>query len=545
MRKVLKILFACWLTVVVNAQGQEVTFLSSDVEEGIRQHLCLGDNEPVCFLQLDTITTLDLSKRGITEIRDLVLLPNLHRLDLNNNMVSDLQPLTVLDSLEWVDLSFNNLKNINQLVYSNARTMTVNVAFNHIGDFSIFGSITRCNFILEGTGLQLYESAPYFDVCQLICDATTSPATVDGMIRTNMAEAARLTCGDFGMEVTADGNCFKQVLNGDYTETTPVFLNNGVLGDSTYLVPPITMEVESGETVTLPTGLPESFSIQLTKNTQGTVVINGTELEYTAPNMEVSDTISFCYSEYGVLKGFSHYCLEKIDVLLGDANGDKTVNVTDVMMIVNHIVRETPPSFVRRNADVNCDGNINVADVMQVVMIILNQTRPGAPANVMHDMEDKVILSGEGQSCSISLDGDSPFTACEMTLSLPNGCTLFDASLGSRQPGGHQMSVNDIGEGRYRIVVFAPEDGRTTLQNGALVNLGLVGNMDGIKVSDILFTNPRYETVILSGAIGVANAIGEITSERADDDIYSIQGVRTETPTRGVYIKDHKKKTVK
>ena len=277
-------------------------------------------------------------------------------------------------------------------------------------------------------------------------------------------------------------------------------------------------------------------------------VINESNFELPLTSEELMDTllVDITVEDLAGNLGRLYQILNVNDnLLLGDTNGDKSVNVTDVMMIVNHIVRETPPSFIRRNADVNRDGKINVADVMQVVQIILNNTRLGAPANARYDMEDKVYLSGKGQSYSISLDGNAPFTACEMTLSLPDGCTLFDASLSSSQPGGHQMSVNDIGDGRYRIVVFAPEDGRTTLQNGALVNLRFVGKMDGIKVSDILFTNPHYETVILSGVIGVANGIGEITSENADDDTYSIQGVKTKTPTRGVYIKDHKKKTVK
>ena len=75
-------------------------------------------------------------------------------------MVDNVQPLTVLDSLVWVDLSYNNLKNINELVYSKSMKMTINVAFNYIGDFSLFGLNTRCNFILEGTTFQIMENAP-------------------------------------------------------------------------------------------------------------------------------------------------------------------------------------------------------------------------------------------------------------------------------------------------------------------------------------------------------------------------------------------------
>ncbi len=544
MRKTILFLFACWLSVMVKAQGQEVSFLSSAVEDGIRQHLHLSEEASINFLQLDTITSLDLSKRGITDIDDLVLMPNLRRLDLNNNMVDDLHPLTVLDSLEWVDLSFNKLKNINQMVYSNAKNMTVNVAFNYIGDFSLFGSITRCNFTLEGTGLQLYEAAPYFDVCRLVCDATVSPVMVHGLVRTNMTETPRLMCGDFGTNVLADGNHFKQALNGDYTETIPVFLNNGLLGDSTYLVPPITIEMEPGETVTLPTGLPESYSIKLSNAVQGTVVINGTELEYTAPDVEVSDTLSFSYNEFGVLKGFSQYCLGKPNCLLGDANNDKVVNVTDVMLIVNNILGRALPVFNRKNADVNKDNHISVADVMSVVKIVLSHPSH-APASARLDLENRMLIAANSSGCDIRLEGNAPFTACEMVLSLPEGCTLLDATLDNHQPVSHQIMVNSLSDGRHKVVIYAPANGQLVLNEGPMVNLKLSGKADGIKVSDIMCCNHRYETVELQDAVGMTTDLKDALSAGAENDTYSIQGIKTPKPKRGVFIKNRKKTVVK
>ena len=535
----------CWLSVAIDAQGQGVKFLSADVEKGIRQHLRIADNEDISFMQLDTITSLNLSKRGIIEIDDLVLLPNLRHLDLNNNMVEDLRPLSVLDSLEWVDLSYNNLKSINQLVYSNAKNMTVNLAYNYIGDFSIFGSITRCNFTLEGTGLQLNESAPFFDVCQLFCDATVSPAVVHGLVRTNMTEAALLMCGESSKEVPADGNYFERALNDYYTETIPVFLNNGILGDSTYLVPSITLEMNPGETLTLPTGLPESYTINLTNTLLGSVVIDGTDLVYTAPDAEVSDTLSFSFYEYGVLKGFSQYYLGKPQWLLGDVNGDKDINVNDVMMIVSHILGTTPSNFIKRNADMDRNESIDVKDVMKVVYIILYNEYPHAPADARHDTGDNILLAANNNGCSICLDGNGSFNVCEMTLSLPEGCILQDASLDNRQPGSHQVMVNKLNDRRYRLVVFAPSDRKTILSEGAMVNLALSGRADGIKVSDIIFCNSQYETFVFSDVMGITTGMDGISASDSKGDTYSIQGIKTTTPKKGVYIKDRKKKAVK
>jgi len=56
----------------------------------------------------------------------------------------------------------------------------------------------------------------------------------------------------------------------------------------------------------------------------------------------------------------------------GDANGDHIVDVTDVMMIVNHILNKNPQPFYFVNADVDNNHVIDVSDAMKIVGIILS-----------------------------------------------------------------------------------------------------------------------------------------------------------------------------
>ena len=58
--------------------------------------------------------------------------------------------------------------------------------------------------------------------------------------------------------------------------------------------------------------------------------------------------------------------------LLGDVNGDKIVDVTDVMLMVNHIIGNPLDVFISENADINDDQVVDVTDVMLTVNIILN-----------------------------------------------------------------------------------------------------------------------------------------------------------------------------
>ena len=54
--------------------------------------------------------------------------------------------------------------------------------------------------------------------------------------------------------------------------------------------------------------------------------------------------------------------------ILGDINGDQTLNVLDVILVVNMALGNTEADL---NGDMNSDGIINILDVVLLVNIIL------------------------------------------------------------------------------------------------------------------------------------------------------------------------------
>jgi len=368
MRNYLKIFFACCLS-VVKVQGQELTFISPIVEEGIRQHINITEDEQISFSQLDTITTLDLSRRGITDIRDLVLLPNIRILDLSDNMVDDLQPLTVLESLEWVDLSYNHLKGINELFYSTSKNLNIIVAFNNIKDFSLFSSMSSCNFTLEGVGLQFDDSAPYYDFYHFYTYFIEDEKPVVAYRgNTNVEAAWSIKCGSSNISAHLDGDCYLAILPKTPSKTTVVTLTNGEQSETTYVVPPAEFTAGAGKTVTLGTGLPDDYIICSAYASKGTVEIEGNTIKYTAPTNAVTDMVNFSYYQGSTLKGFSHFYVNRAKK--GDVNGDRKIDSTDLMLMVNYIMGKDPTGIDLDAADVNKDTKVNVVDVTKVVDII-------------------------------------------------------------------------------------------------------------------------------------------------------------------------------
>ncbi len=68
-----------------------------------------------------------------------------------------------------------------------------------------------------------------------------------------------------------------------------------------------------------------------------------------------------------------------------------------------------------------------------------------------------------------------------------------------------------------------------------------------VSISNNQFTNKRLETVILPDVSGITTGIRYVDANTFDNKApaYSIQGIKTQTPKRGVYIRDGKKIVVK
>ena len=66
-------------------------------------------------------------------------------------------------------------------------------------------------------------------------------------------------------------------------------------------------------------------------------------------------------------------------ILKGDVNNDGSVSVTDVTMVISHILGQTHDGFNKDAADVNGDGSISVTDVTMIINIILTKPVPTTP----------------------------------------------------------------------------------------------------------------------------------------------------------------------
>ena len=310
MKKIISTIVFMLVTMVVN--GQKVTFYSPEFEDGVRDHIGLAEGADVLQTHTDTITVINLSGLGITDIRDVVYLSAVKELNLSYNKISDVSPLLALEELQSVNLSNNQIEDVNILAFMQQESLELDVSGNYIQDFSYFYTPTPCEFIFLGMGMQQIKDVPYFDVYQLHADINTDgQPVVSYRGYTNMDAASYLKCGSSNVSAQLDGNTYQVTITENAAETSQVTLSNGEESEETYIVPSADYQVEAGQTVTLETWLPDDYILYSTNATAGTVEIVGNTLLYTATNDAAPDIIYFSYYQGSVLKGFSRFYINR------------------------------------------------------------------------------------------------------------------------------------------------------------------------------------------------------------------------------------------
>ena len=371
-----RIMIILLATLAVTASAQKVTFFSPEFELGVKVHLGLEENDEVLQSRMDTITSIDLSGLGITDLRDVVYLSKVKELDLSNNGITNIFPLTVLDSLQLLNLSSNGLESVNPLVFCSAEKMTVMVANNYISDFSFLFSPTHCQFTLMGMGLQQDKNALYLDMYHLYCDVDDrGQAVVVYRGYTNAEGAAVIGCNGKHAVAQLDGAGHTVNVPGWPQSPAMVTLTVGELGDTTWVLPPVTRRIAAGANVAIETGLPEGYRIGMANALYGTVTVNGTDLAYTAPADLDRDTVYISYYEGWQLRGFTEYrMLNVANIMAGDVDCNGRVSIDDLTTLIQYLLDGQAEGLDLANADCYVDGKVTIDDVTAIINYLLSGT---------------------------------------------------------------------------------------------------------------------------------------------------------------------------
>jgi len=181
--------------------------------------------------------------------------------------------------------------------------------------------------------------------------------------------------------------------------------------------------------------------------------------------------------------------------LVGDANGDQKVDVTDVVNLVAWINGRKRVSMDSTAMDVDGNGKWNVADIAKMVVLI-NSLEPTLKSVDSGEVALSLYLAGEAQSgnhlfvrqseaspanLELCLDNQEEVQAFQADLILPDGLSLQTGqfSTATDRSSVHCLSISGLSGNRYRILSYAMStDAVYKGKTGVLAILPLLGTED-------------------------------------------------------------------
>ena len=236
------------------------------------------------------------------------------------------------------------------------------------------------------------------------------------------------------------------------------------------------------------------------------------------------------------------------DYMLGDANDDRVVTITDAVAIINYIVGKPAGTFNAKAADVDGNGIISITDAVAVVYMVnnieVNPSSQNAAVDVV-EIKDVEISAGETKVIDIAVNGDYDITAMQMDLTLSQGLSVKNVSLGNGATASHRLFENKFDDGSHRIALLSMSSDAIKDNNESVLRVEIEADEtfegDGtIAVSNIIATTT--EVVEMPVVEAAAKAIGtsgidEISNDASDEtERYDLAGRKICNPTIGINI---------
>ena len=182
---------------------------------------------------------------------------------------------------------------------------------------------------------------------------------------------------------------------------------------------------------------------------------------------------------------------------MGDLTGDNSLNILDVVMIVQLILESSQNDMENSNADMNQDGFINILDVVALVQAILGSRTTDATMIEIFNNNNTVTIEADGYvgAVQMTLSHGNDFS-----INLTNDAFVAESHTDNNQttlmvvnPGTELFSAN----GEFEIVEIIAANGNDYID---------VINPDAISLGSA-YPNPFNPSTSFDLQVGVAGHV--------------------------------------
>ena len=217
------------------------------------------------------------------------------------------------------------------------------------------------------------------------------------------------------------------------------------------------------------------------------------------------------------------------EVTLGDLNSDGTINITDVVLIIDVMAGLITDANQVAAADVNGDGDVNITDCVATIdLMAAQQTSSPLMAKTPEMVTVNDYISGELQDgkLTVDLNNENRYTAFQMVVNVPEGMSIVKARMDEERGAEHQVFVRNIGDGQYLVAGFSFDNEELTGNSGQLLTITTEGQSTGdIVIDDVQFATIEAETILLAGITvsGSTTGIADM-NVNSEQTVYDLQG---------------------
>lgn len=228
--------------------------------------------------------------------------------------------------------------------------------------------------------------------------------------------------------------------------------------------------------------------------------------------------------------------------ILGDANGSRSVTVSDLTMTASYILGGNPDGFIFKAADVTMDNNISVSDLTGIANIILYGSVNGqnvksmvlsqAPQVALR-MPNVTIARGETAEVDVFVKNvNCNIVAYQFDLQLPEGVKVVNAVWNRTRLEGTPLFDGAEMNDAFRVLCASINGETFTGNDGAIATLTLAAS-ETVQSGDAIIKNielsengKSYMAANTWSAIKVvdATAISAIDADKNPVDVFDMSG---------------------
>ena len=247
----------------------------------------------------------------------------------------------------------------------------------------------------------------------------------------------------------------------------------------------------------------------------------------------VGATTIYIYRETGKSTYFDEFKItrggEPEEIVPGDANLNGEVTVSDAVLATSFVLETVQPTEQQlKAADMDKSETIDVSDVMAIVNIILPDDEPQAGVRSAEAVDNFITLSGT----DISLSNTNAFAAFQMDVTLDDGAQLNGVRMASRA-SKLSLAYNRIDDNTYRVVGVAYDKQVIDGHNGQLLTLDVTGNSQ-VAVDNVIFVDTKAKAYAVG--MGHTTGISRVSTVAEGTDVYTVGGVKTTKLTKGLNV---------